>query len=343
MSARLVEKEDQYYFNYCSKYLARGPRGSGGAPNTSQPSEAWRFPLIDTGPSSETNSVSFILDVERFADKSLLRGEPRVIGTFANLFEPIPMRRLRFLGEDSAYYALSVEVPKGEVHRYQLEAGGSYFLDPVNPQQETIDDGSRWSRFFTEETHRPIVLERWQLSLIARLTDHLLPFRTEAAANFLNRFYQSGTAAEKANVHRLDESVGEVSYIDKVLAREELHHLEGYRIALRQIDSVLRQRNPFVPPEDQTDKEFTALYDEMAANAVPGWDTNAYESPRYFLQLLRRHATTGAFSHPKHGGNVGAAGWAYLAEKYESSAGGTAFDWRPAIEPPLGNSEDYRG
>ena len=51
------------------------------------------------------------------------------------------------------------------------------------------------------------------------------------------------------------------------------------------------------------------LYNEMATNQVAGWNYDAYGSPQFFLYLLRRHVVTGAFCHPKYGGNVGAAGW----------------------------------
>ena len=68
-----------------------------------------------------------------------------------------------------------------------------------------------------------------------------------------------------------------------------------------------------------------------------------YGSPLYFLQLLRRHTYTGAFSHPKYGGNVGASSWAYLSERYKDTQGQTLFDWRKAIEKPLGINADYHG
>jgi hypothetical protein len=77
---------------------------------------------------------------------------------------------------------------------------------------------------------------------------------------------------------------------------------------------------------------------------VPGWDYEAYGNPRFFLQLLRRHAITGAFAHPKYCGNAGASGWAYLEERYrDPQTGATLFNWRQAQEPPLGTSEHYRG
>ena len=85
---------------------------------------------------------------------------------------------------------------------------------------------------------------------------------------------------------------------------------------------------------------------------VQGWDYSRYSSPRYFLQLLRRHTYTGAFSHPKYGGNAGAAGWAYLAHNLADPITGalasaesqtTAFDWSRALEKPLGRSPEYHG
>jgi hypothetical protein len=58
--------------------------------------------------------------------------------------------------------------------------------------------------------------------------------------------------------------------------------------------------------------------------------------------LLRRHAVTTAFSHPRYAGNVGAAGWAYLEYRYADSNKQTLFDWRAALERPLGTNPYYR-
>jgi hypothetical protein len=87
----------------------------------------------------------------------------------------------------------------------------------------------------------------------------------------------------------------------------------------------------------------------MASNNVAGWDYSAYASPQYFLYLLRRHMVTGAFCHPKYGGNAGAAGWAYLSERYSRTPAApsekpvTLFDWKRSLEPPLGVNKDYVG
>ena len=110
----------------------------------------------------------------------------------------------------------------------------------------------------------------------------------------------------------MDTSVGEVNFIDNVLAREERHHLQDYKTCLRMIDRALRQRNPYTEPTKMSRNDYIGLYNDMASNTVAGWDYQVYSSPQYFLYLLRRHAVTGAFCHPKYGGNAGAAGWAYL-------------------------------
>ena len=96
-------------------------------------------------------------------------------------------------------------------------------------------------------------------------------------------------------------------------------------------------------PVDAPPELYADLYDQMATDRVDGWDTSRYGSPRYFLLLLRRHAMTGAFVHPRHGGNSGTAGWMYLEDRFRDSAGQTLFDWRASIEEPLGHNHDYRG
>lgn len=91
------------------------------------------------------------------------------------------------------------------------------------------------------------------------------------------------------------------------------------------------------------EQDFVALYNQMASGTVPGWDPAAYGSPSYFLYLLRRHTFCGAFCHPKYGGNAGATGWAWIAERFRDGEGKTLFDWRRALEQPLGTSAEYRG
>jgi len=139
----------------------------------------------------------------------------------------------------------------------------------------------------------------------------------------------------------LEQPIGAVSFIDNLVAREERHHLIDYKICLRLIDGLLRHRFPGLAPEQVSKDGYQDLYKQMAAGVVDGWDAEQYQSPNYFLQLLRRHTYTGAFSHPKYGGNIAGAGWAYLEQNYVGPQGESCFDWKRSIEAPLGASTDY--
>jgi hypothetical protein len=221
-------------------------------------------------------------------------------------------------------------------------------LDPINPQRAVADNGQPWSRFFTQLGAVPISFDRYELALLQRLVGRILPFHTPEGQNFLKRYYEGLDRTSRENqvprAYRLDEPVGVANYIDKIVSREENHHLVDYRLCLRQIDRVLRQRNPVTEPAQMSDEVFDGLYAEMASDRVSGWDTSAYGSPAYFLKMLRRHTFTGAFSHPKYGGNSGAAGWAYLSERLrDPQTKVTFFDWPRITEKPLGNSSEYHG
>lgn len=346
-------RSPDHYLNFAARHLARlnqdGRHGYGAETGIRRDiSEAWRFPLIDTygGGSADVpdgsevfryNEVSFLYK----AESETSPGAVGVIGTFHNLYESIPLTRIAFEGEPTRYFAVSVAVPKRQRHLYRFVVDGRFLNDPINPQTVIDEAGAEWSAFFTDEFTEPMVFERWELEILYRIVTRIAPFRTDDATNFMSRFYFSRDKQARndvfPNIYRLDDSVGEVNFIDNILAREERHHLIDYRICLRLIDGLLRQRNPFMEPTEMPETLYTDLYDQMATDQVPGWDTNQYGSPLYFLQLLRRHAAMGAFSHPRYGGNTGAAGWAYLAE----SVG--PFQWRPAIEAPLGTSPDYLG
>jgi hypothetical protein len=368
MAAEYFYKDDQYVLNRCTKYLARSNddrRHSYGSAGVEAPrdriAEAWRFPMVDTygggapamaDPASfgDYNEVTFIY---AGADPQT-PASAAVIGTFATLYEPIPMARAVFEGEPTRFWTVSHVVPKGQVHRYRFVIDGAYPInDPVNPQEEVLDKGLAWSRFFTESFTSPLVMERWELDLLYRLSTEILPFQTEEASNFLARFYDYVDRINKEallnNVYRMDDSVGEINYIDNILAREERHHLVDYKICLRLIDRILRQRNPYTEPARMSREIYFELYRDLASNQVAGWDYDAYRSPQYFLYLLRRHAVTGAFCHPKYGGNAAGAGWAYLSERYRRPSpapgqpGQTLFDWRRSLEVPLGINADYLG
>jgi hypothetical protein len=368
MSDFFYYKANEEILAYSTKYLARfntDPRHSYGPAGTSSPrdliAEAWRFPVIGTyggGAPAVTSPADFtnyndVTFIYRGADEQS-PATVSVIGTFATLYNPIPLRRALFDDESTRYFSVSVAIPQGQVHRYRFIVDGAYPVnDPINPQEEALDNGETWSRFFTDSFTSPLVIEPWELDLLYRLTQEILPFQTADDTNFLNRFYDYRDRADRdslyANVYRMDDSVGEVNFIDNILAREERQHLGDYKTCLRIIDRVLRQRNPYVEPAQMTRDIYFDLYNNMASNVVAGWDYSAYSSPQYFLFLLRRHVITGAFSHPKYGGNAGAAGWAYLSERYNTPSpvpGGkptTLFDWGRALEPPLGYNKDYLG
>lgn len=364
MASSHYYKGDQYLLNHCTKYLARSLvdyRHTYSPDGLRRPvdnlAEAWRFPIVDTyaggadavvNPDefADYNEVSFIYAGQDASSPSSVG----VIGTFSNLHQDIPLTQVRFQGEPTRYWSISFAVPKAQTHQYRFRVDGSYVNDPINPQAVTLDNGKVWSRFFTDSFTEPLVLERWEIQLLYRLASTIAPFRSGEAEVWLKRYYyqqdQQTRQDKYSNAYRLDASVGEVNFIDNLLAREERHRLIDYKLCLTQIDQVLRQRNPFVEPVSMTDETFSTLYDQMAANNVPGWDLSKYGNPQFFLFLLRRHVITGAVSHPKYGGNAGAAGWAYLSERYAKDTPGgpvSLFDWRRALESPLGVNTDYHG
>lgn len=359
MAVEIAVRDDQDILNACAKYLARenpDPRHQFGQSVTTslraRICEPWRFPIIDGHSSGEDfiadyakNDVTFVYAAHlqpttsgqpQTSGQRQIPREVAVVGTFAKLYEPLPLRRLKFQDAETTFFALTLTVPKGEVHTYKFVIDGQVVIDPINPQQTVLANGQTWSRFFTQNCTQPISLQRWERALLQRLTDHILPFRTQAGQRALAQNLVGKTFL-------LDQSVGAVNFIDKLIAREENHYFDTYKLCLQQIDRVLRQRNPFIEPAVMPKEMFVTLYGQMAANNVPGWDTASYDHPRFFLQLLRRHTFTGAFSHPKYGGNTQAAGWAYLEERYRDHDGKTLFDWRRAIEQPLGDDPDYHG
>jgi hypothetical protein len=354
-------KDDQYLLNRCTKYLARKKiDGTGTEAGDVYIAEAWRFPIIDTyagGADSVTdsalfgdyNEVTFIYAAEPPASPR----QVGVVGTFGGLHAATPLRPVLHLGAPTRYWSVTFAVPKGQRHIYKFLVDGRYRDDPVNPQRQTLDNGRIWPRFFTETFTQPLALERWELDVLSRLVATIAPFQSDEARNFLRRFYYHLDLATKleqfSTAYRLDDSVGETNFINNLLGREERHRLSDYKVCLGLIDDILRERNPGTEPTQMSSEIYDALYDQMAEDDVPGWDERQYPHPQNFLYLLRRHVVLGAFSHPKYGGNTNGAGWAYLAESYREPspspgvAGKTLFDWRRAIEQPLGTNADYHG
>lgn len=355
MAFALVERDDTYVLNQCTRFLARsdgGARHDFGQYAADDPRsavcEAWRFPIVDAfldeaAPDSyDYNTVTFVHD-----GRESRPGSVALVGTFGDLFDPVPLAPVRFLGEETGFWSVSVKVRKAQVHRYLLGVDGSWLPDPINPQQVRSDNGRVWSRFFTDSCHVPLVLSMRERELLGRVVCHLLPFRLPENSRFVREVYsgldRAGRADQFPLAYKLDEEVGVVNYIDKVLAREERHNADDYHTCLAIIDGLLRRRFGGLDPLTLPPEAYTELYVQMAANAVDGWDNGRYADPRFFLLLLRRHAMTGAFTHPRSGGNSGAAGWSYLETRFRDQHGQTLFDWRQALEAPLGRNTDYRG
>lgn len=360
MPAAVVERPnfDQYVLNHCTKYLARDEMqarhnylGEYG-PNDVRASiaENWRFPIIDSyndckGGENyyQYNLVTFVYVMPSAEQEQRVS----VVGTFGNLYEPIDLRQIRFAEQPTRYYACSFLVPKGQVHRYKFIVNGEYKLDPINPQTVTEDNGKTWSRFFTQLCTIPISFQPSELKILDRLTEHILPFRTAEGSKFLKDYYFQLDRTSKENkytqVFRLDEQVGVTNFIDKLVAKKEYHRLQDYKICLSIIDDILRKRRPLQDPMQMSREVFVDLYYQMAQGDVPDWDYSRYSNPGFFLQLLRRHTITGAFAHPKYGGNIGAAGWSFLSQTFRDQEGNTLFDWMKSMEQPLGNNPEYIG
>jgi gluconate 2-dehydrogenase subunit 3-like protein len=357
MDAKLLELDDTYVMNVVSKFVSRDPGPArhdyAGEYQANDlrglVCESWRFPIVDAVhlPDLPDNGIRHNRVTFVWPDGAGSEPDISLIGTFTDLYAPIPLTRINWSGTPMPYQAVSFAVPKAQVHRYLFLGPKGPALDPINPQRITLDDATTWSRFFTELCTQPVTLERRELLLLERLTDHILPFRTADGERFLQYFYnnldQNTKEVQFASAWRLDQPVGVVNLIDKLLARYENHHLVDYKLCLAQIDSIISRRNPSRDLESISKEEFIKLYTEMASGKVDGWDYKVYQSPDYFLKLLRRHSYTGAFSHPRHGGNVGGAGWAYIEESYRDAAGASCFNWREAIEQPLGTSSSYLG
>lgn len=356
MPLAVVAKDDQYVLNQCTKYLARDNTDTrhnfGGEYDAVGPrgliAEAWRFPVVDTywdgdpDTSYGFDAVTFIWDSVRFPAINV-----GLVTDFAELYHVEPLRPIEFANAPSGLLALTVQLPKGRIGRYKFLVDGQWRTDPINPRTGRADNGALWSCMVTSACAIPLMLNRRSRELLTRLVSHLLPFRSEENSEFIRQSYESldrrSREATYPLAYRVDLDIGVANYIDKLLFLEETHHALDYRICLPLIDNLLRARILGRDPLEAPIELYADLYEQMASGDVPDWDLNAYSNPGYFLLLLRRHAMTGAFVHPRHGGNAGAIGWKYLESRFVDPAGATYFDWERSIEAPLGRNLDYRG
>jgi gluconate 2-dehydrogenase subunit 3-like protein len=329
--------------NSVGKYLTRRPD----AP-LSDCVEPWRFPLIDSYRAGQDVATEYWLNRITFVWRAASKDDTKavsVVGSFDNLWDATSLEPVLFDGQSTLYRAATVLVPKGQVHFYKFLEDGRPALDPINPQRTVLDNGNEWSRFFTQQCAIPVSFETWELAILARLTNEILPFTSQDAQHFMDLYYFTADRQARETVlhqaFRLEQPIGAVNFIDKLVAREERHRLIDYKLCLSLIDGVLRNRFPGLTPAEVSKDAYQNLYQQMAADTVDGWDKTRYGSPNYFLQLLRRHTYAGAFSHPKYGGNAAAAGWAWLEDRFRGPNDVSCFDWRRSIEQPLGASADY--
>src|SRR4051812_29370143 len=114
--ATLVSRDDLYVLNYSTKYLARdntdGRHNYGqytGDDPRARIAEAWRFPITDSYYDVQGYEMSYALNCVTFI---FAAAEPApasvdVVGTFAELHTPVPLRRV----DGSIYWTVSVAVP----------------------------------------------------------------------------------------------------------------------------------------------------------------------------------------------------------------------------------------
>lgn len=350
-------RNDEQILNYCTKHLARGAKLftdsiSPGSFNLTAISDNWRFPIVEpTVDNAGITGTQNIVTLIWLASPEQPVQNIKAVGSFIPWYESIELTPVQFENKNTLFYACQILLPIGKSYHYRFIVDGKELLDPINPQTKILSNGATWSYFFTDFYNSSEEFEEWEISLLYRLANQIVPFRTEEAQNFINRFYLTLTKPDEKHampIYKLDDSVGEVNFITNILVKEERHHLADYKLCLSLIDQLLRQRNPVVDSWLASEELIVELYNQMASGNVPGWDYSKYGNPTYFLGLIRRHTLTGAFSHPKYGGNIGGAGWNYLKNRYSikndaAQVVGNYFNWQLAIEKPTGSNEDYKG
>ena len=128
MPSQTLRLDDQYTLNHCTRYLARYNFDQLTSDDWSADiCESWRFPIIDSYSDGALFEDNYAFNRVTFIYAQ--QGTPRsqnlaVIGTFNNLYEPLPLQPVRFQDTPTRYYALSLVVPKGEVHTYKFLLDG---------------------------------------------------------------------------------------------------------------------------------------------------------------------------------------------------------------------------
>src|SRR3974377_211042 len=278
---RVVGRDDTYVLNNPTKCLGRensDERHNFGQFAQGDPRakacETWRFPIIDghydpaePAESYNWNEVTFVHAVPR---NQGIPGSVAVVGSVAPMYQQIQMRRI----PDVPYFTVTVLVPKAEVHTYQFVIDGTLQNDSINPQRTTLDNGRMWSRFYTQGCTQTLSFEPWEMVILTRLTDHILPFHTVEGQRFLTQYYASLDQASRElqypGAYRFDDSVGVANFIDKLVAREENHLCVDYKVCLGIINRLLRQRNPYAEPRQMDRDMFVEMYQQLGSGQVPG-------------------------------------------------------------------------
>ncbi|NRA66115.1 MAG: gluconate 2-dehydrogenase subunit 3 family protein [Pseudobacteriovorax sp.] len=268
----------------------------------SQIATGWSLPLIGKGyieKPIDRNTVTFIFKANGDASEVYLSGSPTDD-------QPIQMHQLNYLGATKPYYYVSLNIPFGQIHRYKFIVNGTSIVDPNSYIRKRVN-GFEWSVFYTDAYQGLVTLN-------------------EAEAIFLDSIVSAICPFQLANTN---VNFGQTNYIDKILSRQEHHHLINYKICLPMMHQALSQQTVSV--------ELIADYLKAMESGEPNhWDYQRYNSPKHFLNLLRRHSVEGSFSHPKYGGNRDFAGWRYLEQQY-------GFDWKRFTEQPFGTERNYFG
>src|SRR3954452_18920038 len=171
MPAETVARDHRYVLNHCTRFLARDVtdrRHAFGQYADGDPRaticEAWRFPIVDSNADYGFNDVTFVYDGRRTP-----AADVRVVGTFAPLYEQTPLEPVRFLGDGTGYHAVTIKVPKGQVHTYKFVVDEVSTVDSINPQTTVLDNGQTWSRFITDACQQPVFLTRRERDLLGRI------------------------------------------------------------------------------------------------------------------------------------------------------------------------------
>lgn len=267
-----------------------------------------------------------------------------LIGNFDALYKKKKMHQVFFDESPTRFWAITLKLPTNHLYKYRFLVNNSFIIDPLNTLAKDSDNNIKWSLFFTDYYKTAVILEKWELEILQRLTAYILPFKTNEFTTFVNQQQSQFNNSTKTQISQLNYDVGCVNFIDKLIAKDEPQHIITYKICLKEIKRVLVMLNSFQEPKNMDDTFYQRIYQIMNKKDFTIWNKDIYEDPSYFLKVLRRHIITATFSHPKHGGNTNALGWQFLDSvlsdgKHENAG----YDWQQAMEKPLGTNQEYIG